>query len=109
MIINNVQIVKTIGAMYRCTNGGDGDWTDTDEAIQQAALKLWESHTCSDEEAAVMLFQHTPFGFEEIADFLDVDERVVKDAWANFAKVEYERRMQYLNLRAELYQEDVEW
>ena len=109
MAINNVQLVKAIGAMYRCTNGGDGDWTDTDEAIQQAALKLWESHTCSDDEAAVLLFQHTPFGSEEIADFLDVDERVVKDAWEDFAEAEYKQRMAYINLRAELYAQKVEW
>ena len=75
--MNNTQLARAIGALYRLTNGGDGDWTGTDEAIQQAAFLLWEKSDARPEEMAVMLAQYSPLDVPAIADFLDIsDERV---------------------------------
>lgn len=97
MTINNVQLAKAIGALYHLTNGGEGDWTDTDEAIQKAAFLLWEKATCSSEEMAVMLNVYSPLDRGAIADFVDISiDRV--DAAIAQAKAEEDERRYYAML-----------
>ena len=90
--MDNVQLAKAIGALYHLTNGGDGDWTDTDEAIQKAAFLLWEKATCSSEEMAVMLAQYSPLDVSTIADFLDISDERVRAAIADDVTEEDGRR-----------------
>lgn len=111
MTINNVQLAKAIGALYHLTNGGDGDWTDTDEAIQQAALSLLPKMTCGDDAAAVLLAEHTSLGMEEIADVLDIPVQRVSDALRQRDAEDAARLAAWHAEMDALYaaQEDIEW
>ncbi len=109
--MNNVKLAKAISALYLCTGGGDGEWTDTDEAIQQAAFGLLEQADCSAEGMAVMLHYYSPLHDDTIADILDIsiervitavaDDKAAEDARRYAAMVAYDD--------AARAWEDVEW
>jgi hypothetical protein len=69
----NQQIAAAIAALYRSTNRDNGEWTDTDELIQQAAFGLWNQASCDSETMAVYLMQLSDMTPDTIASFCDID------------------------------------
>lgn len=55
--MNSEQLAKAIVALYTTTSR-DGQWTDTDELIQQQAFRLWEVCEWSSERMAVYLWRN---------------------------------------------------
>jgi hypothetical protein len=71
--MDNEQLAKAIGAMYRNTSLDDGmEWTDTDEAIQKAAFGLWNVATCNAEDMSVLLMKNSGLTTDTIACFCDI-------------------------------------
>ena len=51
--MNNQLLAKAIAGLFALTS--EGDWTETDDALNEAALKLWESADCQRWEFAALL------------------------------------------------------
>lgn len=53
--MNNKQLAQAIAALFALQT--DGDWTDTNEALNDAAFLLWEKADCARWEMRAMLVQ----------------------------------------------------
>lgn len=75
---DNKKLAKAVVALYGVTTAPDAEWTDEDEAIQQAAFKLYEAADCHAETFAQYMLEAGCSDIDLVASFTDVPERTVR-------------------------------
>ena len=75
---DNKKLAKAVVALYGVTAAApDAEWTDEDEAIQQAAFKLYEAADCRAETFAQYMLEAGCSDLILIANFTDLPDRTV--------------------------------
>ena len=53
--MDNQKLAKAVAALFALTS--EGDWTETDDALNEAAIGIWEKVDCHRWEFAAMLIR----------------------------------------------------